>query len=151
MNIMKPAIVLGTLLVAVSVIAQEPGKPKPLAGDTKEPGTNSRELQGSWVVARATMNGKETRDRALLEGNWKFQGSELTLESRQKGTVRFTIQIDEKAKPKAFHITSVEPSNSGSGWMLFSREANTLKIAFYDNLEGRPEGFEPMTPRSEPE
>ena len=148
---MKPTILPGILFVALSLHGQGPASPRPLAERSKEPGTSSRELQGSWVVAKATMNGKETRDRALLEGNWKFQGNELILESRQKGTVRFTIQIDEKAKPKAFHITSVEPSNSGSGWMLFSREANTLKIAFYDNLEGRPEGFEPMTPRSEPE
>jgi len=97
------------------------------------------------------MNGKETHDRALLEGNWKFQGSELILESRQKGTARFTIKIDEKAKPKAFHLTSIEPANAGSGWMLFSRQTNTLKIAFYDNLQGRPESFEPRDPRSEPE
>ncbi len=35
--------------------------------------------------------------------------------------------------------------------MLFLRETNTLKIAFYDNLQGRPESFEPRGPRSEPE
>ena len=35
--------------------------------------------------------------------------------------------------------------------MLFSREANNLRIAFYDNLEGRPEGFEPRQPNAEPE
>jgi hypothetical protein len=27
--------------------------------------------------------------------------------------------------------------------MLFSRDRNTLKVAFHDNLKGRPEGFEP--------
>src|SRR2546421_7230271 len=31
-----------------------------------------KELQGSWVVIKATMNGKESGDRSLLEGEWKF-------------------------------------------------------------------------------
>ena len=35
--------------------------------------------------------------------------------------------------------------------MLFSREGDRLKIALYDNLEGRPESFEPRGPRAEPE
>ena len=35
--------------------------------------------------------------------------------------------------------------------MLFSREGANLKIAFYDNLDGRPESFEPHDPRAEPE
>jgi len=35
--------------------------------------------------------------------------------------------------------------------MLFSREGKNLKVAFYDNLQGRPESFEPHGPRSEPE
>ena len=148
---MKPAIILGIVFVALSLRAQGPVSPRPAAERIKDQGTHSRELQGSWVVAKATMNGKETHDRALLEGNWKFQGNELILESRQKGTARFTLKVDEKAKPKAFHLTSIEPASAGSGWMLFSRETNTLKIAFYDNLQGRPESFEPREPRSEPE
>src|SRR2546425_94411 len=140
---MKPAIFLGILFVALSLHAEGPASPRPPSERIKDPGNNGRELQGSWVVAKATLNGKETHDRALLEGNWKFQGNELILESRQKGTARFTLKIDEKTKPKAFHVTSIEPANAGSGWMLFSRETNTLKIAFYDNLQGRPESFEP--------
>ena len=108
-------------------------------------------LQGSWGVAKATMNGNENGDAALLEGNWTFKGNELILQSRQKGTVRFTLKMDSKAAPKAFHLTAVEPANEGSGWMLFSREGERLKIAFYDNLKGRPESFEPRGPRPEPE
>src|SRR6478752_2303272 len=85
---MKPAIVLGILLGALSLRAQGPASPRPAAERIKDQGSNNlvKELQGSWVVAKATMNGKETHDRALLEGNWKFQANELILESRQKGT-----------------------------------------------------------------
>ena len=97
------------------------------------------------------MNGKESHDASLLDGTWTFQGNELVLQSPQKGKVRFTLKMDSKAKPKAFHVTSVEPANEGSGWMLFSREGDSLRIAFYDNLKGRPESFEPRGPRSKPE
>ena len=127
--------------------SDQPPVVKPVAEDKN----TFQELQGSWSVAKATMNGKESRDASLLEGNWTFKGNELILQSRQKGKVRFTLKMEAKAEPKAFHLTSVEPANEGSGWMLFSREGESLKIAFYDNLEGRPESFEPRGPRSEPE
>jgi len=102
-------------------------------------------------VIAATMNGKQSRDAALLEGNWTFTGNELVLQSSRKGKVRFTLKLDSGAKPKAFQLTAVEPANEASGWMLFSRERDSLKIAFYDNLQGRPESFEPRGPRAEPE
>jgi uncharacterized protein (TIGR03067 family) len=112
-----------------------------------------KELQGSWEVIKATSNGKDSADRSLRQGHWKFQGSELVLHSPQKGTVRFALKLDPKSDPKAFHLTGIEPAHSGSGWMLFSRDTNTntLRIAFHDNLQGRPAGFEPRQPRVEPE
>ena len=125
--------------------------PPPAVKPAAEDKNAFQELRGSWGVVQATMNGKESRDASLLEGNWTFQGNELVLESRQKGKVRFTLRMDAKTAPKAFHLTSVEPANEASGWMLFSREREKLKIAFYDNLEGRPESFEPRGPGSKPE
>jgi uncharacterized protein (TIGR03067 family) len=123
--------------------------PLPAAEPVAEDKNAFQALQGSWVVAKATMNGKESRDASLLEGTWTFKGNELVLQSRQKGKVRFTLKMDSKAAPKAFHLTAVEPANEASGWMLFSREGDSLKIAFHDNLKGRPESFEPRGPRSE--
>jgi uncharacterized protein (TIGR03067 family) len=108
-------------------------------------------LQGSWGVVKATMNGRETRDASLLEGNWTFKGNELNFQSPQKGTARFALKVDAKATPRAFQLTPVEPAAEASGWMLFSREGANLKIAFYDNLQGRPESFESRGPRAEPE
>ncbi len=108
-------------------------------------------LQGSWGVIKATMNGRECDQAFLLEGHWTFKGNELILQSPQKGKVRATLTMDATAKPKAFLVTPVEPPTEKSGWMLFSREGASLKIAFYDNLDGRPESFEPRDPRSEPE
>jgi uncharacterized protein (TIGR03067 family) len=95
------------------------------------------------------MNGKPGRE--MLESQWKFQGNELVLNIPEKGTARFTIRLDPKSEPKAIQLTAIEPANATSGWMLFSRDGNKLKIAFYDNLEGRPEAFEPRQPRAKPE
>jgi len=108
-------------------------------------------LQGSWDVVSATMNGKAARDASLLEGHWTFKGNELNLQSPKEGTARFTLKLDAKAQPNAFQLMPVEPAVEASGWMLYSREGEKLKVAFYDNLQGRPESFEPRSPRSEPE
>jgi uncharacterized protein (TIGR03067 family) len=108
-------------------------------------------LQGSWGVIKATMNGRKCDQAFLLEGNWTFKGNELILQSPQKGKVRATLNMDATAKPKAFQVTPVEPATEKSGWMLFSREGANLKIAFYDNLNGRPESFDPRDPQAEPE
>jgi uncharacterized protein (TIGR03067 family) len=120
---------------------------EPVAGDKNA----FQALQGSWSVVSATMNGRECRDASILESGWLFKGNELFLQSPQKGKVRFALKMDTNAELKAFHLTPVEPANEVSGWMLFSREGQSLKIAFYDNLQGRPESFEPREPRSKPE
>jgi len=124
---------------------------RPVAGPVIEDRGSFRELQGTWSVIKATMNGKESSDPSLLEATWRFQGNQLLLQSPQKGKARFTLKLDARAELKAFHLTSVEPANAASGWMLFSREGDHLKIALYDNLKGRPDSFEPRGPRSEPE
>lgn len=120
---------------------------KPVVEDKKA----LQALQGSWGVAKATMNGKETRHASIPAGNWTFKGDKLNLQSPQKGKARFTLKLDGEAAFKAFQITPVEPATEASGWMLVSREGENLKIAFYDNLQGRPQSFEPGGPRAEPE
>jgi uncharacterized protein (TIGR03067 family) len=107
-------------------------------------------LQGSWYVTQATMNGRENNDPSLVGGNWIFKGSELILHSPQKGTVQFTLKLDPNSDPRAFHLTAVQPVSGGSGWMLFARERNSLKIAFHDNLAGRPASFTPREPGAKP-
>jgi uncharacterized protein (TIGR03067 family) len=121
---------------------------RPSSGLTADPRL-LRDLQGSWAVTNATMNGRPRRE--LLESQWKFQGNELVLTMPEKGTARFAIRFDPKSEPKALQLTAIEPANSTSGWILFARDGNKLKIAFFDNLEGRPEAFEPRGPGTKPE
>ena len=97
------------------------------------------------------MNGREARDPTLLEGKWTFEGNALTLQSPQKGTVQFKLKIDAAAEPKAIYLMPVQPISGGTGWMLFSRDGEILKLAFYDNLQGRPEKFEPRETDAKPE
>ena len=121
------------------------------AGSVAEDRISLRELQGTWTVIKATMNGKESSDPSLLEATWRFQGNQLLLQSPQKGKARFALKLDPSATPRAFQLIPVEPATEASGWMLFSREGPNLKIAFYDNLQGRPESFEPRGPHAKPE
>jgi uncharacterized protein (TIGR03067 family) len=109
-----------------------------------------QELQGSWGVTHATKNGLDAGDASLLGANWTFKRNELILQSPQKGKARFALNMDAKAGVKAIHLTAVEPADERSGWMLFSRQGQSLKIAFFDNLQGRPESFEPSEPRAKP-
>ena len=124
--------------------------PRPVSKPAVEDKKVLQTLQGSWSVAKATMNGRATGDASLLGGHWTFKGNELNVQSPQKGNARFALKLDASAAPKAFQLTPVEPATEASGWMLFLREGAYLKIAFHDNLEGRPESFEPRGPQAEP-
>src|SRR4051794_14285932 len=65
--------------------SEQPPVPSPVPSTKQVPDARTmsllKELQGSWDVIKATMNGKQGGDRALLEGHWKFQGNELVLAS----------------------------------------------------------------------
>src|SRR5260221_7495938 len=124
--------------------------PSPILKPVVEDKAARETLQGSWRVVNATINGIENRDASLLECHWTFNGNELDLQSPQKGKARFTLKLDVNSAPQALELTPVEPATEASGWMLFSRQGANLKIAFHDNLQGRPESFEPRVPRAKP-
>jgi len=108
-----------------------------------EPGVLGH-LQGSWSVATATMNGRERVDAALLLMAWTFRGSELILESPRKGRARFALTVEPGSDPTALRLTRLEGADAPpSGWMLVSLAQSQPSLAFNDNLEGRPAGFQP--------
>jgi uncharacterized protein (TIGR03067 family) len=88
------------------------------------------------------MDGKEIKDRGLSDATATFKGSALVWEGGEPRE-RFSLECDPGATPKAFKATRVEPARARSGWMIYSLEGGKLKLAFYDALKGRPEGFEP--------
>jgi uncharacterized protein (TIGR03067 family) len=78
-----------------------------------------------------------------MSSTWIFRTDDLYLDSEvpQKRMRHFTVEIDPGTQPKAFHLTA-ESVTEKDGWLIFSREGNRLRIAFYDNFERRPKSFD---------
>lgn len=113
-------------------------KPVDAAGDRV-----IRELQGRWSFANMTMDGVLRSDEKLAGATWTFRNTELVMEARNGEKQRFTVTMEPGSVPKAFRIAPVPPSSERGGWMIYEREGDRLRVAFMDNLDGRPAGFEP--------
>ena len=101
------------------------------------------ELQGRWSIANITMDGTLRGDEKFAGATWTFRDSEFVMEARNGEKQRFTVTMEPGSVPKAFRIAPVPPSSERGGWMIYEREGDRLRLAFMDNLEGRPAGFEP--------
>jgi len=99
-------------------------------------------LAGVWSLANMTVGGEVRGDEDLTGSTWTFRGNELVLESRAGKTQRYTITLDASANPRAFRVTPLPPTSERPGWMIYSTERGQLRIAFRDNLEGRPTGWQ---------
>lgn len=99
-------------------------------------------LGGSWRVVLAEFEGKE--DHQMVGSVWVFQGTTLHAQIPQKGNAQYRITPDSNTSPKALKLTPVGSPAEAGGWMIFSRQHDRLKLAFFDNLQGRPQGFQPQ-------
>ena len=113
----------------------------PIAPSKYDAASAFRELQGSWSVANATMDGALFDDPKIVGATWTFRDNELLLEPRTGERARFAVKLEPGASPKAFLATPVQPSGQRAGWMIYARDGARLRIAFMDNLEGRPASF----------
>ena len=128
-------------------------KPQPGAA-TARPATPSvsadgadntfRELEGAWRVANVTMNGALQLNDKDTGATWFFAKNELTIERSNGEKARYAVRIEPGAKPKAFALTPVSPATERGGVMIYARDGERLRLAFMDNLGGRPSGFEPQ-------
>lgn len=119
---------------------------KPPPGTKPVDATESRairELQGRWSFANITMDGALRSDEKFAGATWTFRDTELVMGARNGEKQRFTVTMEPGSAPKAFRIAPVPPSSERGGWMIYEREGDRLRLAFMDNLEGRPAGFEP--------
>jgi uncharacterized protein (TIGR03067 family) len=99
-------------------------------------------LQGTWVVTKTTISGKEIEDRGLNGSTWTFRGDELTMDGHE-GKERHTLKLDTASEPRSMFTNRVEPARPQSGWMIYELKGDRLKIGFMDALKGKPESFEP--------
>ena len=101
-------------------------------------------LDGTWAVAQITLNGEPRAEAKLLNSTWTFKGDDLLVQPAAGARTRWSLSYDLGAEPPAFRAT---PVDAGPGerpvWMILSRGAGELRLAFYDGLDQRPEDFGP--------
>jgi uncharacterized protein (TIGR03067 family) len=116
-----------------------------VAGSVRPVGAGSvAELEGSWAVARATMNGEPRTDGKVLNATWTFRGNELVVRSPRGERLRAELAFDAGANPPAFHMTPLGPTRGDRPlWMIWARRGRELDVAFYDGVDQRPEDFGP--------
>lgn len=114
---------------------------KPVAAGVVTSGL--RALEGEWNVASVTFEGAPSVDNKLLNGRWSFANDELAIEQANGEKLRYSVRI-EPGYPATFTVTPIAAANERGGWMIYAREGSRLRIAFFDNLETRPTGFEPQ-------
>ncbi len=118
-----------------------PDPPVPTGGDYGAPAPRS--LAGSWRVVEGRKDGEIAHDRELDGALVSFEGGRLTVTSGGRAQ-SFVITEVPDSPSGAFRVASDERSGGakGSGWMLFETVGSDLRLAFYDGLAGRPDGFE---------
>jgi uncharacterized protein (TIGR03067 family) len=121
--------------------ASAPTTNKPAAAGIATSGL--RELEGTWDVAGVTFEGAPSLNNKLLNGKWSFANNELAIEAPNGEKLRYSVRI-EPGYPATFAVTPIAAANERGGWMIYTREGSRLRIAFFDNLETRPTGFEPQ-------
>jgi uncharacterized protein (TIGR03067 family) len=97
-------------------------------------------LDGSWTVARATVNGVARASAKMLNATWTFRGTDLVVEDVHGERLHATLSVDAAAEPPAF---LVEPPGQRPFWVIWAKQADELRLAFYDGLDRRPEDFGP--------
>ena len=100
-------------------------------------------LEGSWTVAQASVNGMARTDRKLLNATWTFRGSELIVQNVPGERLRAAVSFDATAGPPAFHVTPLDPPGERPLWIIWARQGDELRLAFYDGVDRRPEDFGP--------
>jgi uncharacterized protein (TIGR03067 family) len=99
-------------------------------------------LEGTWIGKVATLNGEVVPDKKITEGKWTFREGTLALTTGTGESGRFTLATVPGA-PGAFRLEPVPPSPEKPISMIFVRDGDRLRVAFYDGKDGRPTDFSP--------
>jgi uncharacterized protein (TIGR03067 family) len=112
-------------------------------------------LAGRWRVRAIRGNGRATSDPELESALWVFSEDELLVEQPSGPRSRYRVTKVEDARGRALYLESdashgATANKAERGWMLYDLGEQGLRVAFFDGLGDRPEGFEPPPGRSEP-
>ena len=101
------------------------------------------ELEGSWAVARATMNGERRTEAKVLNATWTFRGDELVVQTTGGERLRASLSLHATANPPALRVTPLAPARERPLWMIWAYRGSELDVAYYDGVDQRPEDFGP--------
>jgi uncharacterized protein (TIGR03067 family) len=102
------------------------------------------ELDGSWTIARVVFEGAPRAEQKLLNATWTFRGSELLAQSANGERFRAALSFDSTAQPLAMYVVPIDDPQQRPVWMIWARQGDELRVAFYDGLDARPVDFGPQ-------
>jgi hypothetical protein len=102
-------------------------------------------LPGRWRVTAVYGNGKERSDPEISDSIWIFDPPRLSIHDANGQKTEYTFTSVRDSLGNALRI-----QNHEDGWMNYELGGNGLKIAFFDGLRGRPEGFAPQSGQTDP-
>src|SRR5262245_74600 len=89
------------------------------------------------------MNGAPRGDGKILNATWTFRGTELVVQSPNGERLRAALSVEASTRPPAFYVTPLDPPGNRPLWIIWERQGDELRVAFYDGATGRPEDFRP--------
>src|SRR5262245_3415598 len=107
-------------------------------------GNAAADMQGRWLVANATLNGELYIDKKISGQKWTIRGNELTIETAEGERGRYTLTFEPNTQPRAFSTAPIAPSRERTIPMIYEREGERLRVAYFDGREAKPTSFAPQ-------
>jgi len=112
----------------------------------------THQLEGRWRVRELYGNGRPMTDPEISNSVWAFHSDQLIIESRFKSPSSYTFTQIEDDRGTALRLESNRANGSPDehGWMNYAFGDRELKVAFYDGLGARPDGFTTVAGKTDP-
>ena len=86
-------------------------------------GADTDQLQGTWVVVAAELNGKSAE--STKGDKFTFAGDKITIETKVRKTNSATFKIDPSTNPKQIDIENRTPAKG-----IYQLDADQLKLCY---------------------
>lgn len=100
-------------------------------------------LSGRWKAISVAANGKPRDDEEILGSVWDFELPHLLVRDGTGHETSYNCAIEDG-------YLVLTPAGGEEGWAKYELNAQGLRIAFFDGLQGKPESFEPRPGGEDP-
>lgn len=100
-------------------------------------------LTGRWQVVSIVANGEPREDEEITGSVWSFDPPRLTIREANGRETTYNFV------PDGGYLEVMTPFGE-QGWMKYELSGTSLRVAFYDNLKGKPASFDPEPGRKDP-